>query len=206
MSAAIFRAFGTPLYKDRVQLNKKEINPILSNMKFRRLQSDDGWASEDVYVLENELSCLKSTVQEKLDDFMFNHFKLAPHYEVELQNSWVMKHKHGDSSALHWHSNGIVSGILYLQTDPNSGALAFVSQLSWTNNMFLFDYTEDNPLNQTTVVHTPLDGEIILFPSKTYHTVTPSQSEHMRFCLAFNAFIRGPSNVQYPESMSQLVL
>lgn len=204
MSGAVFRAFGTPLYRDTVQLNKKVINPILSDMKFNRLLSDDGWSSDDVYVLDNELSTLKQDVQNHLDNFMFNHFKLSRHYHIELQNSWVMKHKKGDHSALHWHANSLISGILYLQTDEESGDLAFVSQSSWCNNMFDFDYDEENPLNQTAVVHTPKDGEIILFPSKTYHQVTHSHSDHMRFCVAFNAYIRGDVQKTHEKSMGQL--
>jgi len=206
MSAAVFRAFGTPLYRDKIALDKKIINPILSSIELRRLPSDDGWTSEDTYVLENDFNVLKPIVQKHLDDFVFNHFKLMDKYDVEIQNSWIMKHQKGDHSALHWHSNSLISGILYLQTDDQSGDLAFVNQLNWCNNMFEFDYKEDNPLNQNTVVHTPRDGEIILFPSKTYHTVTPSQSDDMRFCLAFNAFIRGDVQKQFEKSMSQLVL
>lgn len=206
MSAAVFRAFGTPLYRDKIALDKKTINPILGSTEFRRLPSDDGWGSRDTRVLDNDFSVLKPAVQSKLEDFLFNHFMLKRKYEIEIQNSWIMKHKKGDKSTLHWHSNSLISGILYLQTDDKSGDLVFVSAANWTNNIFNFEYEQDNPLNQDTVIHTPRDGEIILFPSKTYHMVTPSQSEHSRFCLAFNAYIRGESEMDYENSIAQIRL
>lgn len=202
----IYRAFSTPLYRKRLKLDKKVINPILRDIDFYRLPTDDGWASKSPWILEEDLAPIKPMVQECIDDMAFNDWKFEDHYKFEIQNSWVMKHKAGDHSAIHWHSNSLFSGILYLQCDDLSGTLMFVNELNFCNNMFAFDFKEDNPLNQDTIGVVPEDGDMIIFPSKTYHMVTPSRSDYMRFCLAFNVWVHGPLNKTHPHSNSQLDL
>ena len=187
----IYRAFPTPLYRETLKLDKTIINPILREMEFRRLPSDDGWSTPSNFILEEDLKPIKPLIQQQMDNFGYNHMKFKKSQTFEITNSWVMKHKEGDLAGMHWHSNSLFSGILYLQCDPKSGDLIFVNQQNWNNNIFSFDYEEDSPLNQDSIATTPGEGDIIIFPSKTYHMVTPSRSKDMRFCIAFNVWVRG---------------
>lgn len=203
---SVYRAFSTPLYRDTIKLDKKVLNPILSGMKFFRLPSDDGWASEDVYILDNDLAPLKPMIQEKIEDMVFNDWKFEDHYTCKILNSWVMKHKTGDESTIHHHTNSLFSGILYLQCDEDSGSLMFLNKNNWCGNVFSFDFKEINPLNQDMVGITPSEGDIIMFPSTTQHMVSQSASKYSRFCVAFNVWLEGPLNKKSKQSNSQLVL
>jgi uncharacterized protein (TIGR02466 family) len=116
-----------------------------------------------------------------------------------------MKHKKGDESKLHWHSNSLFSGILYLQCDKDTGEICLVRDKNMFNNVLTFDFEEQNAFNAQVVPILPKDGDILIFPSTTYHTVTPSKSEHSRFCVAFNVWAKGPLN-QFTHSNSELIL
>ena len=203
---SVYRAFSTPLYKEKIKLDKKVINPILSKMEFFRLPSDDGFASKDVFILDNDLAPIKPLIQEKIDEMAFDIWKFKDHYTFKIQNSWVMKHIEGDESTIHHHTNSLFSGILYLQCDKDSGNLMFLNKNNWCGNVFSFDFKENNPLNQDVVGITPEDGDLVMFPSTTQHMVSKSRSKHSRFCVAFNVWVEGPLNKEHPESNSQLDL
>ena len=201
----VYRAFSVPIYKGQVKLNKKVMNPALKDLALFRVDADDGTASEDVYVLDNDLNFLKPDIQACIEDFVYNHLKFKRHHSFFITNSWVMKHVKGDSSRMHYHTNSLFSGILYLQCDKDSGCISFVRDKNMFNNMFKFDLEEDNPFNETVIHVLPQDGDILLFPSNQWHTVAPSQSSHSRYCVAFNVWSKGPLN-KYEYSNSQLDL
>ena len=203
----VYRAFSTPLYRKKNKLNKAQLNPALGTLEMYRLKTDDGYTTKTPWVLENELSFLKPLVQECLDDMIYNDWKFKKDlYKIEIQNSWVMKHVKGDQSGMHWHSNSLFSGILYLQCDEKSGTLMFINKDNWCGNVLDFEFEEDNALNQDTVGLIPGEGEILIFPSRTPHMVSPSMSEHSRYCLAFNTWIRGPLGKGHEHNNSQLDL
>lgn len=202
----VYRAFSTPLYRKKLKLDKSLVNPALRELEFYRLPTDDGYTTTSPWVLNEELNFLKPMVQDCLDDMAYNDWKFKKKYKFEIQNSWVMKHVKGDHSGMHWHSNSLFSGILYLQCDPESGMLMFINKDNWCGNVLDFEFEEETPLNQDKVGVTPTDGEILIFPSRTPHMVSPSMSEHSRFCLAFNTWIRGPLGKSHPNNNCQLDL
>jgi len=201
---SIYTAFPTPLYKHSCQLDKSVINPILRDMEFYRLRTDDGYASVSPWVLDEDFSVLKPMIEKQIEDMCFNNWKFKKHYKFKIQNSWVMKHVKGDHSGIHWPSNSLFSGILYLQCDEDSGDLMFINYHNWCGNMFAFDFEEDNMINQDIMGFTPREGDLVMFPSKTAHMVSDSRSEHSRFCLAFNVWVEGDLNKSHPHSNSQL--
>ena len=78
-------------------------------------------------------------------------------------------HNHPPFSSL-YHNHPMYSGVFYIKTFNNSGNLNIHSSTNVTNK---------HTLN-------PIDGELILFNSSTYHSVTPSESNEDRICLVFN--------------------
>lgn len=183
-------AFSTPIFKDVINLNKDILNPVLKKMPFKRIDTDDRFHSEDYKVLDNDLMFLKNRILQKVDEYAYDVLGFANRHKIKITDSWVMKHFSGDGSEMHWHPNSIISGCLYLQTDPQSGNICFFREQSMFNDVLDFEIIENN-INAKEVQVTPTDGMILLFPSTTKHGVNPSRSEVPRFCLAFNTWIEG---------------
>lgn len=183
-------AFSTPIFKDIINLNKDILNPILRNINFKRINTDDRFHSEDYKILDNDLNFLKNRILQKIDEYAYDVLGFANRHKIKITDSWVMKHVLGDSSEIHWHPNSIISGCLYLQTNPESGNICFFREQSMFNDVLDFEIIENN-MNAKEVQVTPTDGTILLFPSTTKHGVNPSKSQVPRFCLAFNTWIEG---------------
>lgn len=186
----VYPAFSTPIYKDYINLNKDILNPVLRNIDFKRINTDDRFHSADYKILDNDLNFLKQLIVEKIKEYSQNYLGLVERHKIVITDSWVMKHTSGDSSEMHWHPNSIISGCLYLQTDPKSGNICFFREKSLFNDVLDFETTESE-FNKKEVQVAPTDGMIILFPSTLKHGVNPSRSDIPRFCLAFNTWIEG---------------
>lgn len=183
-------AFGIPFYKDNIKLDKKVLNPVLKNTDFQRVSNQDRDGTKSQTVLHEDFSFLYDPILEHVHKYLYDEMGLHKRHEIYINHSWVVKHKQGDSSRIHWHPNSIVSGILYLQCDDDSGEILFHSEKNIFNNVLDFEF-EPNQLNQQMFGFLPKEGDIVIFPSTVYHSVNPSQSKYSRFCLAFNTWVKG---------------
>ena len=91
-------------------------------------------------------------------------------------SKWISIYNKGDYNKIHNHptpqylNSELVSGIFYIQTQPNDSKLVIHSHQN-VGDTEEFD---------------PNEGDIILFRSSTYHSVTPKKFDSKRICLAFN--------------------
>jgi uncharacterized protein (TIGR02466 family) len=120
----------------------------------------------------------------------------------EIQNSWVNQHNKNDFAGSHRHSNSIISGVYYPEVDDQSGAIVFQKDKSyynlWTDTIEIgFNYQKHNRQDKLNVFNAdawgiyPQPGDIVLFPSLLYHSVTENHSNNVRYSLAFNVFPKG---------------
>lgn len=101
---------------------------------------------------------------------------------LEITESWLNHYNIGDYQDLHLHHNSLLSGVFYLQTQPDND---LIFQAPW----YLFQYKLGNILNnnvnnQTQVKLVSRPGRGYLFPSYLMHQTTPSKSD--RISLSFN--------------------
>ena len=96
-------------------------------------------------------------------------------------NGWRVKLMKGGHQKPHIHSGGWLSGVFYLQVPAemkgNEGSIAF--------SLHGYDYRkerEDIPYKE----HSPVAGELVLFPSSLFHWTIPFDSEEERQCIAFD--------------------
>ena len=183
-------AFGTPFYKSEIELDKKVLNPALKQVKFTRVNTHDRDGSSSQTVLNEDFHFLHDPILEHVHKFVHDELGMHKRHDIYINHSWVMKHGREDSSGMHWHPNSIVSGVLYLQCDEDSGQILFHREKNMFANTLDFEF-EPNMMNTQFFGHLPVDGDILIFPSTTYHSVDPSQSKYPRFCLAFNTWVRG---------------
>ena len=130
----------------------------------------------------------------RLKLFTHDFLHITPDIEFEMTNSWVVKHDKGDWGQAHIHTNCLLSGVVYLQTDDKSGKIVFRKETNYSN---LFptgvdvDFTTWNVFNARMWSFQPHDNEMFLFPSTLLHSVDKNESDLERYSVAFNFFPRG---------------
>ena len=95
-----------------------------------------------------------------------------------ITDVWVSIYNKGDYNKIHNHpatspryyDNDLLAGVFYIKVNNEGGKLLIHSPQNVTNTYGL----------------EPELGELILFNSSTYHSVTPNESDELRICLAFN--------------------
>ena len=188
----IYPAFAMPIYQDFIKFDRQELNNNLKKTEFMLVEpTDDRYSSKSLKVLDEGMKFLKPMIQKCVDEYVYDLLGMKRRHDVQITDSWVMKHKTQDKSDMHWHPNSIISGVLYLQTDPQSGNICFFRKETIFNDVLDFEF-EENEINKRMFQVAPQDGMLLLFPSTVLHGVYPSQSEHSRFSLAFNTWTGAP--------------
>jgi uncharacterized protein (TIGR02466 family) len=191
MDREIFPLFSAPVYKN----NTGPISiPDLNQLDFKRLPGDV-WCLESKYVLNlPEFNSVLHAVELEIESYTRNILRVDKKIEFYITNSWINKHTEGDQLHRHLHNNSIISGVIYLETTPESGNIIFYRP---NHSMFPYprtidlDVTEYNIYNCQSCSITPKNNDIILFPSSLEHSVEPNRTNIPRCCIAFNVFVRG---------------
>jgi|TARA_R110000737_G_scaffold4821_2_gene15568 uncharacterized protein (TIGR02466 family) len=149
------------------------------------------------YILnEPKLKKLKAQIKECSDFFV--HTELGIHDDLDfiLENSWINRHRPGEHSPMHWHSNAMLSGVYYIQNEEDAGEIYFKKAHGYHNlfpDVINVDFKTEigNQYNLETFALQPESGDLIIFPSHVEHMVTQNITHSERFSLAFNLFARG---------------
>jgi uncharacterized protein (TIGR02466 family) len=186
----IIPLFSIPLYTTVLEsLPEKEKNFIF-NTKYKRSGWNNGDISLDTKILDSE-ECveLRLIIEKELERFI-DALGIRPNLEFCIKNSWAVRHHKNDWSQSHIHSNSLFSGVLYLKVNSNSGNINFRknqgSGLGITS--IRIPYSESNIFNLDTYIITPVDNQLVLFPSTLQHSVDINMSENERYVLSFNVF------------------
>lgn len=188
--------FSIPLYQTIIPSIPKSIKNYITSVPYKRLlQVNNGWMTQDTYLLENiECEGLKKTILNELDYFVREMLFVNKNLNFIMTNSWGVKHDHGDWGQMHAHSNSIISGVFYLQTNSNSGNIIFHRDTNYTNlfpNALDIDCESYNNMNSKIWSIEPKNNMLLLFPSHLNHSILQNLSEEQRFVVAFNFFVKG---------------
>lgn len=191
MAEMITGLFPVPIYTTRIPLSTSL--EFVRSVPHSRVEADNGYASDDQHLLDApELKYLKKQIMIHVNKFMAD-MRVPPEVEFYITCSWSMLHDKGDYSGEHYHQNSLISGIVYLNVDEQSGSVVF--KRDWQTlfpNAVSPEFNAFNAYNCDTVGFTPKNGELYLFPSFLKHNVTASESDIDRRCIAFNVFAKGP--------------
>lgn len=203
MTHYIKKLFPIPLYTSKITENIFSIKEF-EGIEFQKMDSDNGYISKNRRLLEEDkYKKLKTEILKHVSTFLADELKIA-NIDFYITTSWVNRHdeigKH--FSQAHNHKNSIFSGIVYLQTDDESGALTFFKSHININDMFEFNYTELTEYTTNSWGYVPKNNDIVIFPSFLIHGVNATQSKQPRYTLAFNIFAKG----NFGHGEGQLVL
>jgi len=188
--------FPMPVYKSSI--------PPLDTITIKKLEAHE-WEVEDGYVTHTETAQrhllhlpeykgLKKELQKHIDQYVYEVIGVQKDHKWEITTSWVNRSKPGNYHTEHWHSNSMVSGVLYINTDPNTGAIIFHKDRSYSNlwsDTLRLEFDKETDYNTSAVGILPKTNEVLLFPSILNHSVMTNHSTQDRFSLAFNVFPRG---------------
>ena len=194
----IHSLFPTPIGETvrKVTSKEKEFFEKLQNEP--RTKNQGNTFTQDNHVLDkSELYDLKID----LTDIVNNYFKTVykPKFDAELYItiSWVNYTETKQWHHAHSHSNSIISGVYYIETDesdriffnsPNVDSLGLKIKSKEFNHWNSSDWWWETPKDN-----------VLLFPSSLVHRVEPTTNKNVRVSLAFNTFIRGTINDELVE-------
>ena len=182
--------FPIPLVIEPIPVDKEELEfaiLYLSNQENLYMNSDKNYSSKDSYIL-NLMPKLNKQIENSLSLYIPNI--LGENSNLKITQSWLNFNPPGTSHHHHYHPNSIISGIVYLQNDDDTGNIEFHRPASQIRPI-LDDVKNWNKYNFHFVYFTPKVNNMFLFPSSLYHKVTDNKSTINRISLSFNTFYQG---------------
>lgn len=173
-------------YNKAVELIDEEF--VLAGNRNKNDVANISLTSEDKHVLnKRKFKFLKNLVMKQINHYTKDILKYENKFE--MTTSWFTKTNQGQESNYHNHTNCMLSSVLYLRTNENSGDINFTD--FQTNHRFNLKNTEYNLYNAIDVTFRPEDGVILIFPSDIYHKVLKNESNFTRISLACNFIPKG---------------
>ena len=136
--------FPQPLFNTTLDMDADEVS-YLKNAPLRDV--GNGQSSEDPHILLKTPKMYEQ-ICSKADTFIS---KLEYDFPVKMQTSWTNLHNKGDWCHNHIHTNSMISGVLFLDTPPNTGEFCLKTHNSSGSRLFTsvftFNYKKSNIYN-----------------------------------------------------------
>ena len=193
--------FATPIYKFHLnrEFTLKELEFIVN---LPRKSNIGNLTTKNTYVLESEpLSKIKSELMFAIHTYMDNVLKISPNQKPYITQSWLNFTDRGEYHHKHNHTNSIISGVLYINADPENDRISFVKEQYQQIKPNILAYNEYNCDKTNFDVSI---GTLLLFPSSLNHMVETKIGENSRISLSFNVFLKG--NIGESQSLNELIL
>lgn len=140
-----------------------------------------------------ELQHLKNQINKACSLFMYKELDYTFETDFKISNSWAVKIPQGNCAGIHFHSNSLYSGVVYLRVTEED-SITFFRNL---NNEIFNEHpillyhletnkTNNNKFNSDNWTFFPNEGDVFLFPSNVPHRVNENVSPSLRYSLAFN--------------------
>ena len=164
----------------------------LSQFEFERFKGQTKLRTEKFnnILLHPDFVEIKNWIQECAEDFLDNVLQIE-YEEFFFTESWLNVSEKGGYQKIHNHSNSIISGTLYLQSEKDHPPLEFKKQkmefepfISLTEH-----YKKGNPNTASTLGFPCIQDTMLVFNSHLYHGHDASQVESEMVGLAWNGLV-----------------
>jgi len=146
----------------------------------------------DHAILKNPaLEVINNFLLEQVNHYMFEVMRVSDDVTFHISRSWFVKSSLGNYVRRHNHPNSILSGVLYFKTSKDCGNLMLYDDRSTAFGSMQFGYRSLNPINSSYVSIPPVEGNLVLFPSRVQHEISVNQSYEPRYSLAFDVWVTG---------------
>jgi len=160
-------------------------------------------SSENNYLLESqELSELKQFFQNSVDDFFYKVHSPKTNVSLRITQAWSNYTKPGGFHHKHSHPNSLISGVFYVQTDPEKDRIYFYKDGYQQIKLKTESYNE---FNSESWWFEAVPNKLILFPSSLTHMVEALPNDaKTRISLSFNTFPIG--NIGDALELTELIV
>ena len=204
MEPVIHKLFGVPVYATKLnrELSSEEMEEIYNNQN-KTAPNIYNYSSLNSYVLnEKVFSNLKNDLDIVVQDYFDKIIK--PREETikpYITQSWLNYTKEKEAHHFHSHPNSLVSGVFYIKCDAQNDMIEFYDSVPSQFQIPPKEYTQYNSKRWWFNV---AQGDLLLFPSNTSHSVEIKKENSLRISLAFNVFIKGKMGSK--SDLTELVL
>ena len=189
MNQKVNLLFPTPLIETNIGTDY-----IIKDVNLQRGPNNDGYISVDEKYLDSNKK-LKDRIDNEIEIYLRHTLRLNRKVYLKHQASWILLHKKGDHSPIHYHQNSWLSGIYYYKVSKNSGLVQFNCDrpYGWTCSSMnpLAAAEEINEITANWYRINPAEGHLILFPSQLSHLSFPNETDEDRIALSFNYTLHG---------------
>jgi uncharacterized protein (TIGR02466 family) len=182
--------FPIPLVVEELNFDQAEFDFAIDYLSVKNNLHENknkNFNSVDTYILK-QMPTLSKQIQKVIDGYVYNF--LGEESELKITQSWLNYNPPSTSHHKHAHSNSIVSGIVYLQTDDKTGNLNLYRPENQARHLH-DEIKHWHPYNYEHVYFAPKVGNMFLFPSTLSHSVEENTSTISRISLSFNTFYSG---------------
>ena len=129
-------------------------------------------------------------VEECAKDYLDNVLELE-YEEFFLTSSWVNIMSKGGYQSVHNHANSIISGVLYLKSEPGHPPLKFIKYKMETRPFISLGehYKKINPNTATTLSFPCIQDDMFIFNSYMTHGHDVNELESERVGIAWNGLV-----------------
>ena len=185
--------FSKPVFKTHVDVSKVD----LSNIKW--IKNYENWISASQHVLDDPaLTEFSKQISENIAEYFSGILGASQMVKMYVTESWFNKTEQGQSHHRHWHPNSILSSVIYLDSEGDSGRIKFITSQYDTIE---YNIVENNIYNSRSWSVLPEVGTMLIFPSNVEHLVETYNGNRPRLSLSFNTFVKGDINV---DSLTRL--
>jgi uncharacterized protein (TIGR02466 family) len=199
----IYNLFPEPIvsYTLGREFTNSEKNALLSQ-DWRPSEGNE--TSKNTFVLRKKnLESIREFIRLSILDFGKRVYEFSDEKtKLYITQSWMNKTMPGEFHHTHKHSNSIVSGTLYIETN-DLDVIRFEKPGSDTSP-WLFTPKQWNTWNSETWGIPVVSGQLLLWRSYLSHSVPRTEGTNARYSLSFNTFVRG--NIGEEQEMTGLSL
>ena len=184
--------FPTGIVKQYLTAESLMNNLDLSRFTFEKYMGQTKLRTEKFnnLLLQPEFEEIRIWVEGCAKDFLDNVLEME-YEEFFLTESWLNISGKGGYQKIHNHSNSILSGVLYLKSEPGHPPLEFRKQkmefepfISLTEH-----YKKGNPNTASTLAFPCTQNTMLVFNSHLYHGHEASVLEDERISIAWNGLV-----------------
>ncbi len=194
--------FGDVLYSNKLDIDTQTIVENMREPLKAQINKKKQPSNESLYVLkEKKHKHLKDIIDSEIKNYANNVMKYDANFVITT--SWFTETDIMEQSQYHQHQNSFISGVLYLNVNEHSGSITFED---FRDQQIKVPCTEYNLLNGKAYTVNPVNGLILLFPSKLWHVVGKNKSKQKRNSLAFNVMPVGTVGIPTADSHMRIKL
>ena len=161
--------------------------------------------SNNSYIFNTKLKKLKEFCEEHIKIYVKETINPNKETDFYITQSWLNVTKPGESHQNHSHSNSIISGTFYIQTDVGQMINCYDPNQGIKQHIAIHPQETISVWSADTCSYNVGKNMLLLFPSWLVHGVQPNEQQTKDvISLSFNTFVKG--TLGNKENKSQLIL